>query len=138
MLRGLSTISLWADDVKAARAWYTELLGIEPYFQRPDADNPAYIEYRIGDYQAELGIINRAYASQQAMPGPGGVVAYWHVDDMDAALERVLAMGATEYEPLIPREAGFVTASVLDPFGNILGLMYNPHYLQILEERKRA
>lgn len=26
----------------------------------------------------------------------------------------------------------FVTAAVLDPFGNILGVMYNPHYLEIL------
>ncbi len=25
------------------------------------------------------------------------------------------------------------TASVVDPFGNILGLMRNPHYLEVLE-----
>ena len=43
MLRGLATISYWADDLKAARAWYTELLGIAPYFERPDSENPAYI-----------------------------------------------------------------------------------------------
>jgi hypothetical protein len=24
-------------------------------------------------------------------------------------------------------EAGFVSASVVDPFGNVLGIMYNPH-----------
>jgi hypothetical protein len=42
-------------------------------------------------------------------------------------------MGATEYEPLTPRgDGGWITASVIDPFGNILGLIYNPHYLQIL------
>jgi catechol 2,3-dioxygenase-like lactoylglutathione lyase family enzyme len=57
MLRGLATISFWADDVKAARAWYSEILGIAPYFERPDAANPAYIEFRLGDYQHELGII---------------------------------------------------------------------------------
>jgi hypothetical protein len=48
MLRGLATISFWADDLKAARAWYSELLGIAPYFERPDAENPAYIEFRLG------------------------------------------------------------------------------------------
>jgi hypothetical protein len=26
-----------------------------------------------------------------------------------------------------------VTASVVDPFGNVLGIMYNPHYLEILQ-----
>ena len=35
MLRGLTTISYFADDLDAAKAWYTELLGIEPYFEVP-------------------------------------------------------------------------------------------------------
>jgi predicted enzyme related to lactoylglutathione lyase len=131
-LRGFATISYFADDVVAARKWYKELLGIDPYFERPDATNPAYIEFRIGDYQHELGIIDRKYAPKGAAAGPGGVVMYWHVDDIEAMLEKVKAMGAKEYEPLTKREADFITASVIDPFGNILGLMYNPHYLKIL------
>jgi hypothetical protein len=32
MLGGLSTVSSYADDILAAKKWYTELLGIEPYF----------------------------------------------------------------------------------------------------------
>lgn len=130
MLRGLTTVSFWADDVAAARQWYRELLGVEPYFQRPDADQPAYIEFRLGDYQHELGIIDRSYAPPGAASTPGGVVVYWHVDDVPAALERLTAMGATIYQPLTEREAGFVTAAVLDPFGNVLGLMHSPHYLE--------
>jgi predicted enzyme related to lactoylglutathione lyase len=138
MLRGLTTVSFWADDLPAARTWYTELLGIEPYFQRPDSEHPAYIEFRLGDYQHELGIIDANYAPKGATAGPGGAVVYWHVDDVAAALERVTAMGASEYEPLTPREAGFITASVVDPFGNILGLMYNPHYLDVLGSTSKA
>jgi predicted enzyme related to lactoylglutathione lyase len=136
MLRGLATISFWADDLAAAKRWYSELLGIEPYFERPDPEHPAYIEFRLGDYQHELGIIDRSYGPKGATAGPGGAVVYWHVDDVAAALERVIAMGAKAYEPLTHREAGFITASVIDPFGNILGLMYNPHYLDILARRK--
>jgi hypothetical protein len=56
----------------------------------------------------------------------------WHVDDIDAALERLAAMGATEYEPKTVWEEGFVTASVLAPFGNVLGVTYNPHYPDML------
>ena len=42
-------------------------------------------------------------------------------------------MGATEYDPITKRgDTGFVTASVIDPFGNILGIMHNPHYVDIL------
>jgi predicted enzyme related to lactoylglutathione lyase len=106
------------------------MLGIEPYFERPSAENPAYVEFRLGDNQDELALIDSAYAPRSA-PGPGGTVVYWQVDDVAAALERLLELGATAHDPLTVREAGFVTASVVDPFGNILGLMYSPHYLAI-------
>lgn len=132
VLRGMATVSYWADDVTAARDWYTDLLGIEAYFQRPDADNPAYVEFRIGDQEAELGIISRAFAPEGTQPGPGGAVLYWHVDDVAAVHEKLLAAGATSHEPITKREAGFITASVLDPFGNILGIMRNLHYVEML------
>jgi predicted enzyme related to lactoylglutathione lyase len=135
-LRGFCTISFWADDVSAAAKWYTELLGIEPYFVRPEEGTPQYVEFRLGDYQHELGIIDKKFQPKPANVGTGGAVAYWHVDDIAAALERVKALGAKEYEPLIEREAGFKTASVVDPFGNVLGLMYNPHYLEVLSSKQ--
>jgi predicted enzyme related to lactoylglutathione lyase len=138
MLRGLSTVSFWADDVLAAKKWYAELLGTQPYFERPTADHPAYIEFRLGDYQQELGIIDRTYAPKGAAASPAGALVYWHVDDVAATLEKLLAMGASEYEPLTHRGAGFITASVVDPFGNILGIMYNAHYLEILSATTQA
>ncbi|CAG0964590.1 partial lactoylglutathione lyase [Anaerolineae bacterium] len=137
-LRGMATVNYFADDIAAARKWYSELLGIEPYFERPNPENLAYIEFRIGDYQHELGIIDRRYAPKGAASGPGGAILHWHIDDIDGTLERLKAMGAKEYDPLTPRESGFITASVVDPFGNVLGIMYNPHYLKILDEIKQA
>jgi predicted enzyme related to lactoylglutathione lyase len=138
VLRGIATISFYADDLLAAKKWYTELLGIEPYFVRPVDGPPAYVEFRLGDYQDELGIIDRKYAPKGTGSGPGGAVVFWHVDDVEAALEKVTAMGAKAYEPLTNREAGFITASVVDPFGNILGLMYNPHYVEVLGSIKNS
>jgi predicted enzyme related to lactoylglutathione lyase len=138
MLRGFATINYWTDDLQAATRWYTELLGVQPYFVRPEEGPPAYVEFRIGDYQHELGIIDRRYAPEGAASGPGGVVMYWHVDDVAATFERLLSMGAKEYQPITPREAGWITASVVDPFGNVLGIMYNPHYLEILQASGRA
>lgn len=133
-LRGLSTINFYADDLAAARKWYAEFLGIDAYFAFPQTGAPAYIEFRIGDYQHELGFIDRKYAPKKAAPGPGGAITYWHVDDIEAVYQRLLSLGATEYEPITKRgTAGFVTASVVDPFGNVLGIMYNPHYLEVLK-----
>jgi predicted enzyme related to lactoylglutathione lyase len=109
-------------------------------FERPGPDGrPAYVEFRVGDYQAELGIIDRRYAAPGAASEPGGAVMYWHVDDLAATVERLLSMGAKEYQPITPRgDAGFVTASVVDPFGNVLGVMYNPHYVDVLESIKQT
>ena len=127
MLRGLTTISYWAEDLAAAKAWYTQLLCIDPYFERP-----GYIEFRVGDYQHELGVIDSRYAANRSASGPAGAIVYWHVDDVPAAYARLLSLGALANEAPIDRGSGFITASVIDPFGNILGIMYNPHYLEVL------
>ncbi len=133
MLRGLTTVSFYAADLEAAKRWYTELLGIEPYFIRPiPPDPPGYVEFRIGDFQHELGLIDSRYAPNSAATGPAGAVVYWHVDDVNVTLDRLLSMGAKEREAPTERGEGFITASVVDPFGNILGIMYNPHYLDVL------
>jgi uncharacterized glyoxalase superfamily protein PhnB len=138
-LRGFSTISFWADDVAAAAAWYAQFLGEEAYFTRPWPDGRlAYAEFRIGDYQAELGIIDRSYGPLAATDGPGGAIMYWHVDDVAGTMERLLSMGATQYQPITPRGEGFVTAAVVDPFGNVLGVMYNQHYLEVLASARPA
>jgi predicted enzyme related to lactoylglutathione lyase len=134
MLRGFATINLFAADHEAAKAWYTEFLGVEPYFQRP-----GYVEFRIGDYQHELGIVDSKYAPHLKFNvGPAGAIAYWHVDDVQAALDRLVSLGAKELEGIKERGEGFVTASVLDPFGNILGIMYNKHYLEVVSRRGSA
>ncbi|MFC7583050.1 VOC family protein [Nonomuraea antimicrobica] len=65
MLRGFATISFWTADLEAAAAWYTEFLGIEPYYRKP-----GYIEFRVGDYQNEFGLIDSRYAPPGATNGP--------------------------------------------------------------------
>jgi predicted enzyme related to lactoylglutathione lyase len=131
--RGFALISYWADDVGAAAAWYAELLGVAPYFERalPGEASAVYIEFRFGDYQQELGLVDRRFAPPGSAAGPGGVVVYWHVDDVPGTFARLLAMGATALEGPQDRGRGFVTASVLDPFGNVLGVMYNPQYVAV-------
>ncbi|MGW3997292.1 VOC family protein [Amycolatopsis sp. NPDC004772] len=129
MLRGMATVTYYAEDHEAAKAWYTEFLGVEPYF-----NVPGYSEFRVGDYQHELGIIDRKYAPFTHAE-PGGEIVHWHVDDLEATFARLLELGAKEYEPIIERGPGFVTASVVDPFGNVLGIMTNVHYLAVLADR---
>ena len=63
MLRGLTTVTYVATDVRAAVAWYSELLGLEPYFAQPSAEDPAYAEFRIGDHLAELGLLDARFTT---------------------------------------------------------------------------
>lgn len=70
-LRGLSTLNFYADDLEKATKWCSELLGVEPYFKVP-----GYSEFRIGDYQHELGIIDSTYAPEGATKNIGGSIAY--------------------------------------------------------------
>lgn len=134
MLRGLTTITYSADDVAAAAEWYEKVLRAEPYFRKEFGDALAYVEFRIGDYSHELGILDRRYVGPTP-PQQGGTVAYWAVDDVQSAHDRLLEHGATPHIPVTEQGPGFVTASVVDPFGNILGVMFNQHYLDVLAER---
>jgi hypothetical protein len=67
-----------------------------------------------------------------------GVFVHWHVDDVAATLDRLVSLGARRLESVTERGPGFVTASVVDPFDNDPGIMYNRHYLDILGNRGGA
>lgn len=128
-LRGYCTVTVFADDVAAAARWYADLFGVDPYFVRPEEGPPAYAEFRVGDDLDEFGIQARRYAPPSASSdGPGGAIVHWHVDDIAAVFADLLERGATVYDPITQRGPGFATGSVVDPFGNVLGVMYNEHW----------
>lgn len=139
MLRGIATVNCYVEDPAAAAAWYAEVLGIEPYFSRPGPDGRlAYVEFRIGDHQQELGFIDRRFAPAGLAESPGGALVHWHVDELETAVARLVELGATPLLPITEHGPGFVTASVVDPFGNVLGVMTNVHYLDMLGRAEPA
>jgi predicted enzyme related to lactoylglutathione lyase len=115
MLKGLRTALYPAPDLAKGKAFYAEVLGVEPYF-----DQPFYVGFAVGGF--ELGLV------PDATPGADGNCAYWGVDDCAAELARLLSLGATVREPVTEVGDGIKVASVLDPFGNVLGLIENPHF----------
>jgi len=129
MLHGVGTVNLVAEDFPAAVRWYTDVLETEPYFEVE-----GYAELRIGEFQQELGIVAAEQAAVSPADGPAGVVIYWHVDDVRESISDLLDRGAQLLEPMTDRGNGFVTAAVVDPFGNVLGLSRNPHYVEVVAE----
>jgi predicted enzyme related to lactoylglutathione lyase len=115
MILGLRTAIYPAPDLAAAKAWYSQVLGIEPYF-----DQPFYVGYNVGGF--ELGLLPRA------TPSTEGPQPLWGVADLQAAWDRLLALGATPLEPPKDVGDGILVADVRDPFGNRLGLIQNPHF----------
>lgn len=130
MLRGIATLNFHAADMVAAELWYTELFGTAPYFRRDMEASPVYLEWRLGDSETEFGLIDARFAPSTP-EAAGGAIAYWAVDDVHTVYADLLDRGATPYQPITERGPGFVTASVVDPFGNVLGVMKNTHYEEI-------
>src|SRR5436189_988103 len=104
---GLRTVIYHAPDLGKVKAWYAEVLGIEPYF-----DQPFYVGFNVAGY--ELGLDPDATTPG----GNSGAVAYWGVADAEAAFRRLLDLGATERSAVQEVGEGIRVATVFDPFGN--------------------
>lgn len=126
MFRGLANLNLVAADMAAAVSWYAEVLGAPPYFVRPESGPVEYAEWRFGDDEDELALMSSAY--RPPLPAPGGALVSMHVDDIRASVERLVELGAEEFDPITPRGEGWWSASIVDPFGNLLGLIQSPHW----------
>jgi predicted enzyme related to lactoylglutathione lyase len=113
-LQGLRTVIYPARDLAGAKAWWTALLGQEPYF-----DQPFYVGFEVGGY--ELGLLPDADDAD-------GALTYWGVEDCAAAVVTALAAGATVHTPATEVGDGIITATVRTPEGSILGLIMNPHF----------
>jgi predicted enzyme related to lactoylglutathione lyase len=114
---GLRTVVFPVPDAAKAKAWYSKLLGIEPYF-----DQPYYVGFNVGGF--ELGLDPNG--GERA--GAGGGVAYWGVDSMAETWPKIVALGVAIASA--PRDVGdgIQVASIRDPFGNSIGIIENRHF----------
>jgi len=115
---GLRTVVYKVADLPQARDWYAKAFGIDPYF-----DESFYVGFNIGGY--ELGL------QPEETPDAGkgeGVVAYWGVVHIQDEYDRLLALGAKAHEKPFNVGGDLMVASVRDPWDNVVGLIYNPHF----------
>jgi catechol 2,3-dioxygenase-like lactoylglutathione lyase family enzyme len=117
-LLGLRSGIYHVADLAAARAWYVEMLGYQPYF-----DEEHYVGFDVDGF--ELGLDSD---TTDVQPGAGGAVLYWGVASVDSALVRLLELGAVEIVPAADVGADVRHAVVRDPFGNVFGIIENPHF----------
>ena len=118
MFLGLRTIIYHVPDLRGAKAWYQRAFGVAPYF-----DEPFYVGFEVGGYELGLDPNPNGGAS-----GLGGTTAYWGVPDTEAAVAHLLSVGATLIHDVQEVGGGIKVATVADPFGNEVGVIYNPHF----------
>lgn len=118
MLRGLRTVIYHVGDLSRAKEWYGEVLGIRPYF-----DEPLYVGFDVRGF--ELGLQPEEPIASRA---DTGVTAYWGVEDAEAALGRLLELGAIGHSGVWDVGDGIRVATVLDPDGNVFGVIENTHF----------
>jgi repressor LexA len=117
VVRKYNTVNCYyVGDLARARDWYSQVLGFPPYF-----DQPFYVGFSVGGF--ELGLMPDGERA-----GQGGTVAYWGVPNVVEAVQRLLGFGASAFEDPEDVGEGIKVAAVLDPFGNILGVIENPHF----------
>jgi len=115
MIKGLRTAIYPTPDLAAGKAWYSKVFQKEPYF-----DQPFYVGFEIGGF--ELGLL------PDGEPGKAGSQVYWGVEDIAKEVQRILALGASTHSEIQEVGEGIRVAELADPFGNVLGLIENPHF----------
>jgi predicted enzyme related to lactoylglutathione lyase len=118
MFLGLMNATYQAKNLDAAKAWYSKALGIQPYF-----DQPFYVGFNVHGY--ELGLVPETTAGEKRAAAG---VAYWRVEDARAVYQHLIELGATAREPVQDVGGDILVGTVHDPFGNVLGVIQNPHF----------
>jgi predicted enzyme related to lactoylglutathione lyase len=117
MLQGLRTVIYHVDDIERAKEWYADFTGVQPYF-----DQPFYVGFNVGGF--ELGLD----PDMSGVEKGNNETAYWGVADIEGAFEKIKAAGAEVVSEIMDVGEGIKVASVKDPFGNVVGIIENPHF----------
>lgn len=114
---GLRTSIYKVSDLEKAKEWYSQVLNTKPYF-----DQPFYVGFNVAGY--ELGL----QASEELTEKTENVFTYWGVEDVDIFYKYLINSGALAFEEPSDVGGNIKVASVKDPWGNIFGIIYNPHF----------
>jgi predicted enzyme related to lactoylglutathione lyase len=112
-LKEVSLIIYQVADMDAAKRFFREVNGADPY-----ADSPYYVGYKCGD--TEIGLVpNKEKREGSALP-------YWTVSDIAERVKALVAAGGTVTQEPTDVANGLLVASVKDPNGATVGLRQFP------------
>ena len=112
MFKKLRTVIYYVPDLQAAKAWYSKLTGVQPYF-----DEPFYVGFDFNG--CELGLHP---LDETVIPG-NQTISHWAVDDIKNCVQKLVDSGASVLYPVADVGGGIKVATVIDPWGNGVGLI---------------
>ena len=115
---GLRTVIYKVSNLSHAKDWYSEAFQAKPYF-----DEPFHVGFNIAGY--ELGLQPEEEPTGEK---PETVLTYWGVSDVESEYKRLISLGAIEHEKPTNVGGEIVVGSLKDPWGNIIGIIYNPEF----------
>ena len=115
---GLRTTIYKVSDLNKAKEWYAKAFETSAYF-----DELFYVGFNIKGYELGLQPEEEPMTNKTA-----NVLSYWGVEEIEKEYKRFLDLGATVLEA--PQNVGgeLMVAAVKDPWGNAIGLIYNPYF----------
>jgi predicted enzyme related to lactoylglutathione lyase len=113
MIKEIAFVGSPVTDIRRARKFYEEVLGLKPTTKDPEAK---WVEYDVGGGTFGIGSYGDQWKSAK-----GGTMAAFECDDVDAVMARVKESGATVGMDLIDSPVCRF-GIVFDPDGNSLML----------------
>lgn len=107
---GLRSLIYPAKNLETSKAWWTNVLGTEPYF-----DSDGYVGFNVGGY--ELGL--NSWSSE--LHGP-----FTHLNCV--GVRELLSNGATQLSGPTDVGEGILLADFQSPQGEVFGVIQNPHF----------
>lgn len=99
-------------DVQESKKWYQNFFNTKPIEELDD-----FVSFEICGTRFDI-----ITADIKSPTSTGGSVGYWQVNDLEALMERVKALGGIVYRgPLKVPEIQKIILQIQDPFGNIIG-----------------
>ncbi|GAA4239807.1 hypothetical protein GCM10022254_61810 [Actinomadura meridiana] len=117
MFTACTRIMIFSKDPEKSANWWGDILDASVHLNVKGTSVFAW--FTIGGFEVGFHMLD-----ERNNPRGGGLVPYFAVGDLDAALSELLAVGCTRHRgPYTPADGtGHRIAQIVDPFGNIIGL----------------
>ena len=115
---GLRTVGYKVGNLTEAKEWYSEVFDTKPYF-----DESFYVGFNIAGYELGLQPSNQSKKSDAE-----NILHYWGVENIRAIKSKLIRLGAELHEDITNVGGELEVLSFRDPWGNVIGFIYNPYF----------